>query len=862
MRTALRRHDAILRAAIEAHRGYVFKTIGDAFCAAFWTIGEALEAAVEAQRGLEREDFGAVDGLRVRIAVHVGETDERDGDYFGAAVNRAARLLTAGHGGQILVSGVAADLAIASLLSGVTLRALGTLPLKDLKEPERVYQAIAADLNAEFKALRTVETPPNNLPRQTTSFVGRYDDVARIRTLLHRHALVTVVGAGGVGKTRLALAAASDHLYDVREGAWFVDFSSIANAALVESAIRSALGADEVTELDGLLKYLAKQQLLLVLDNCEHILDGVVHVAAKILAACAHVTILATSREALDVSGECVYRIASLDSSSAIRLFCDRALAVNPAFQPDVQAALVEDICRRLDGIALAIELAAARVRSMPVEALSRHLELRMLSGGRDRWPRQQTMRALIDWSYDLLSPEERMMLRLCSVFAGGFTLATATDVCSSEGAGEWRALELLSSLVDKSLLIVEGQDAGQRYRLLEPIRQYARERLEEKAETPEALRRHAIAYATLARADYEEWDTDPQPDWLVRVEKELDNVRAALRWAIDERYDLALGAEIAANTVPAFLRLSLLAESIDRCERVLEAGVAIPVPCEARLRYGLSMLYNNQGVADRPAAEAQRAASLYRRANDPRGLARALSQVAQQYANHADFVNARSAADEALELARRIADRRLLAGTLQRCASAFLPDGIERVRSIYAESVELFGQLGHNDETARALTWWAQSEAEAAEYRKAAERSLEARRFASDDLAVHLTIDVVSYYLALDDRKSAEPIAREALSLAARVGHPICLPYAILYVAAIAGERSLEEAARLLGYAQEQLRIANWRPIAYDETIINVLRATLNNEVGEEKLRHLLAEGAAWTERHAVNRAAAISTV
>ncbi|HXO17061.1 MAG TPA: adenylate/guanylate cyclase domain-containing protein, partial [Candidatus Dormibacteraeota bacterium] len=293
MREALRRHDEILRAQIEARRGYIFKTIGDAFCAAFWTVGEALEAAVEAQRGIGREDFGAIDGLSVRMAMHAGETDERDGDYFGPALNRTARLLSAGHGGQILLSRVAADLALQALPDGVTLRHLGTLPLRDLDEPESVYQPIAADLRSEFKALRALENPPNNLPRQSTSFVGRRDDLARVEALLEGGALVTIVGAGGIGKTRLALEVAASHLADERDGAWFVDLSSIATDASISEAMLSALGAPhspDLAPLDALLAHLEKRELLLMLDNSEHVIAGVAAVAATIVARCPHVT--------------------------------------------------------------------------------------------------------------------------------------------------------------------------------------------------------------------------------------------------------------------------------------------------------------------------------------------------------------------------------------------------------------------------------------------------------------------------------------------------------------------------------------------------------------------------------------------
>ena len=860
MRDALRRHDEILRAEIESRRGYVFKTIGDAFCAAFPTVAEALDAAVGAQRRVAADGFEGVGGLRVRMAIAAGEADERDGDYFGAAVNRAARLLGAAHGGQVLLSGIAADLVVQAA-PAVALRHLGTVPLRGFKEPERVYQALASDLTSEFEALRALETPPNNLPAQTTSFVGRTQDVARVESALQESRLVTILGAGGIGKTRLALRAAAGRLNDLRDGVWFVDLSPVSSGRAIESTILSALGADQgggAAPLDTLLTYLSKRELLLVLDNCEHLVSDVARVAGEILAGCPHGSVLATSREALGVLGERVYPLSTLDLASAVRLFNDRALAAAPSFDPVAGAAIVEDICTRLDGIALAIELAAARVRTMSLETLSHHLELRLLTGGRDRRPRQQTMRALVDWSYELLGDEERALMRGCAVFAGGFTLGAVTAVCGGEALDELLVLDALSSLVDKSLVAVEARDPQYRYRLLEPVRQYAAERLAEAGQTEELRRKHARAFAAVARAGYEEWDTNPATDWLPRLTRELGNLRAALRWSIEDGHDPVQGARIAANVAPVFLRLSLLAEGIAACEEALRL---VPAPAgadEARLRYVLSMLYNNQGGIENVLVQARAAASLYREIGDMRGLVRALSQVAHQAARQARFDEAQTSAAEVLALARQLGDRRLLAYTLQRCASAFAPDGADRVRACYAESVELFTLLGRDDETARALTWWAQFEAEVQEYRAAAERSAQARLLAGSDLAMHLSSDTASYYLVLGDAAAAAPFAREALTLAAQAGHPIVAPNAISYVAAIVCQTDAFEAARLLGYAQAQLFAAQWEPVAHDRSILENLRSALVRRFEEAELTSLLAEGAAWTQDVAVARATA----
>jgi len=860
MRDAVRRHDAIVRAAIEARRGYVFKTIGDAFCAAFWTIEEALEAAIDVQRRLDSEDFEAVAGLRVRMAIHAGETDERSGDYFGPAVNRTARLLGACHGGQILLTGVAADLAMAALPAGISLRRLGTLPLRDIKDPERVYQPMGEGLRSEFAPLRALETPPNNLPPQRTSFVGRHDDVARIDALLDEGALVTIVGAGGIGKTRLALEVAAARLADEPDGVWLADIASVGEAALIAGTLLTLLGAQPspgVESLDDLVAYLESRDLLLVLDNSEHLVAAVAEIAARILERSRHVSILATSRQPLDVSEERVYRLGSLDAAAAVALFSDRARAVDREFSLEKHVAEVEGICERLDGIALAIELAAARVRTLSIADLAQHLELRLLAGGRDRRPRQQTMRALIDWSYDLLAGDERRVLYRCAVFSRGFTFAAASVVCDERDAAREAVLELLGSLVDKSLVVAESPDGERRYRLLEPIREYAREKLNESGDAPETQRRHAVAFGAFTRSAYDEWESGPAADWLTRMERDLPNIRVALQWSVGEGRDLDLGGRLVADATPVFLRMSFLAEGVDWCERVLASGAGLPRDVEARLRYGLSMLFSNLGVNKQVLEQAMQAVSLYREADDARGLTRALSQVSARYAPLGRYEEAREAAEEALRIARGLGDRRLLADILRRCAGAFAGDGAVAVRARYHESVEIFRTLGRDDETARALTWWGQWEAASGNFREAAQRMLEAIELDRRNLVtMFLESDVAGCFLAIGDAVAAESHAREALARASKAHHRVLVGISISHLAAIAAARDPARAARLLGFAEEELRAADWQRAEYEQQLVEELRAAIERAISTDEIARLLAEGAAWSEPQAVTAA------
>ena len=862
MQDALRRHDALLQAAIADRGGYVFKTIGDAFCAAFTDPLDAVEAAVDAQRRLAADDFSAVGGLRVRMAIHAGETDERDGDYFGPPVNRVARLLATGHGGQVLVSGYAGELIGSRLPAGMSLRHLGTLPLRDLKEPERVHQLVAEGLAASFKALRSLQTPPNNLPASGAAIFGRLEDSGRVAEMLRHGRLVTLVGAGGIGKTRLALDVAGTLLNESSDGAWFVDLSPLSDGSHVEGAILSALGAEQGdgAPLDRLVAYLRKRSLLLVLDNCEQVIESAAAVSSAILANCPETAVLATSREALGIAGESVYHLSTLDPAAAIELFAERARAVNRHFAlTDANRPVVAEICHRLDGMALGVELAAARARSMSVESRAQRLELRMLSrGGRDRSARQQTMHGLIGWSYDLLGDQEKALFRSLSVFAGGFTLESAALVCAGDGIDDWQVLDLLTSLAEKSLLVAEPADAPERYRMLQPIREYARELLDECGETGAVRARHARAFADIADRAYEEWDTAPAPDWLDRQTRELDNVREALRWSL-EGGDATLGARIAGSAGPVFLRLSLLREGEAWGERAISNAAGLPDAVAARLYYALSMLRNNLGDAKMALAAAERAASAYRAAADERGLARALSQVAQQRANEGQKTEARIAADDCLALARRLNDRATLATALARCTNVLEPNDLGTMRAWYRESVALFRSLGRENDVARVLMWWAGTEGLAGCLAEAASIIEEALPLASGDLKAWVTASAATFYWAVGQGEKGEAMTRSALALTDEPKHPILFPSVVGLSALAAGRTDAMEAARLLGYAESRRSTTGYTPTAFERGLVDDLIAQLRAAIPEPDLRAAWSEGAAWNEEQASARAARV---
>ena len=530
MQMALAAHDEVLRAAIEARRGWLFKHTGDGAYAAFASARAAVEAAIEAQRALE---------LPVRMGIATGEAELRGDDYFGPPLNRASRVMGAGHGGQILAAS-----STVALIEGFELVDLGSRRLRDLSEPLQLFQVCGDGLRRDFPPLRTLDSVPGNLPAQATSFVGREAEVAAVHEALRAHRLVTLVGVGGVGKTRLALQTAAEVLDQYRDGAWLVELAPILDAAELTEGVAAVFSVPPQAGgwRDALTESLRGRQMLLVLDNCEHVLDEAASLVEGLIAACPGVTILATSREALGVAGESAWPVPSLGlgaNSTASTLFIERARDVVPAFDPGDDLEVVAEICRRLDGIPLAIELAAARVRSMNPNQIRDRLDerFRLLTGSRRSMERHQTLRHAVQWSYDLLNDIERRVLQRASVFAGGFAIAAATTVCGHGKEGELDEIEMLDvldSLVRKSLVNVDRTSAELRYSMLETIRQFAEERLADSGEGETVRDGHALFFADQAEASFELFRS-PQEALAYRfVDDEIANARAGFRWAVD----------------------------------------------------------------------------------------------------------------------------------------------------------------------------------------------------------------------------------------------------------------------------------------------------------------------------------------
>ena len=550
MPAVLARHDALFSEAVAAGGGDIFKRGGDSFCIAFPHPVAAVTAGLAVQRGLHRESWPLPEGQtpRVRIALHIGRADQRDGDYFGLALSQTARLLAAAHGGQTLVSESAAAVLSVSLPEQAGLVSQGRHRLKDLAQPQEIFQLIHPDLPTEFPPLRSLESFTHNLPGQLTSFIGREEEMATARRLLQETRLLTLTGTGGTGKSRLALQVAADLLGEYPDGVWLVELAPLSDPALLPQAIAAVLGAGEEPPQplrETLTDLLRPKKLLLILDNCEHLIEASARLSENLLRACPRLQILATSREALEIGGESTLPVPSLTTPASglpleslarfecVRLFVDRATSALPTFRLSAgNAPAVAQVCARLDGIPLALELAAARVTVLTPEQISSRLDNRfqLLSGGsRTALPRQQTLRALIDWSYDLLLPAEQALLRRLSVFAGGWSLEAAETVCVD---GEGRdVLDLLSRLVAKSLVVVEPPEAGQvRYHLQENLRQYARDRLAQTDEEPRLAHSHQAFFSTFAEEAARQLKGPDQVLWLNQLERDHDNFRAALK--------------------------------------------------------------------------------------------------------------------------------------------------------------------------------------------------------------------------------------------------------------------------------------------------------------------------------------------
>ena len=550
MKSALAKHDSILKESVESNNGQLIKTTGDGIHAVFSTALDAIKASIHAQQEFQASGFfkNLEILIPVRMGLHTGEAELRDGDYYGQSLNRAARIMGVAYGGQILLSSVTAEIVREHLPEKTFLLDLGDHRLKNLSRLENIFQLNVPDLPKDFPPLKSLNAIPNNIPTQLTSFIGRDKEMAEIKVLMDSARLVTLTGSGGTGKTRLSVEIGSLELGSFPNGVWLLELAPLTDPEQIIPALAQVLGLQELpsTSLKSLvIDYLRDKRVLLILDNCEHLVDACARLADETLHLCAGLKILASSREALGIAGEMAYSTPSLANAESVQLFVERACAVNSHFHlTDENKVSVAQICSRLDGIPLAIELAAARTKMLSPEQIAVRLDdrFRLLVGGsRTALPRQQTLRALIDWSYDLLSDEEKSLLRTASVFVGGWTLEAIESVSDNTDV-----FENLEQLVNKSLINIEERESGMRFSMLETIRQYAREKLFDARQVMVVRDRHFFYFNDLSEKLWDAFRSLAISAWRDRAEEETENLRSALEWGLENHVEESV--RLAAN--------------------------------------------------------------------------------------------------------------------------------------------------------------------------------------------------------------------------------------------------------------------------------------------------------------------------
>jgi predicted ATPase/class 3 adenylate cyclase len=681
MERALAEHDRVVRAIVDGLDGYVFTTAGDSFSVAFGSAHAALSAAIEIQRAM-REPVSGVE-LRVRMGLHTGGATIRDGDYFGASLNRCARLTAAAHGGQVLLSESTMSLVEGSLPQGAGLLDLGVHRLRDLTEPEHIHQLCHPDLADSFPKLRSLEGPGDTLPSQLTSFVGREVEIAEVEALLREHRLVTLSGSGGAGKTRLALQVAEELVGEFPHGLRFTELAALVDDDVFVNEVAERFGAVAVTGVPlvtTIIETVGDRRMLLILDNCEQIIGHVASLARELLLGCPNLRIIATSRERLAIAGEVVYRVPSLSLPApdvgpseafefdAVCLFVDRAKLADPVFElTGDNVGDVVSICHRLDGIPLAIELAAARVRSMSPAQIAARLDERfriLTAPDRSGSQRQQTLLRTIEWSHDLLGDRERVAFRRLGIFVSDFSLEAAEQVVADDSIFEFDVVELLTSLVDKSMVITEnGSGATTRYQLLESIRVFALGRLHDAAEHRDVSIRHAEYYVGVAESFQKMYRDGDLARALVGLDEEEDNFRAVLRFTLDARR-----WEVAARVISAlgylWYQSGTSREGRQWCRELFDADPELPDVVRAGALHSYALALATTGSPELAIEVLHEEVDLRRRLGDPARLAAALNNLGNTLTDIGDHAGSDPVLVEAIEYFREAGQNTSLALT------------------------------------------------------------------------------------------------------------------------------------------------------------------------------------------------------
>jgi predicted ATPase/class 3 adenylate cyclase len=880
--TLIADHHGIVDGAGSRHGGTRIDAAGDGLFYSFSTARGALAACVEAQRELGAHTWPDDADVRVRMGIHTGEPLSAQTGYVGIDVHRAARICAAGHGGQILVSQAARSLMGTSLPQDVGLTDLGLHHLRGIEGPERLYQVVAPGLETDFPPVRSLDTTPNNLPRQLSSFVGRDQEIEAAEDRLGRSTMLTLTGPGGVGKTRLALEIGAHLVASFPDGVWLVELASLAEDQLVDDAIASALrvkqrpGADIPTSL---VESMEERRLLLILDNCEHLIEPVVAITHRIMRHCPEVQVLATSREALGMPGESLMAVPSmslppsdahgaagtLQESDAVRLFVDRARAALPTFElTDAVADSVVQICRRLDGIPLAVELAAARIRSLPPAQIAARLDdrFRLLTGGsRTALPRHRTLRAAMDWSYELLTEPEQILFPRLAVFAGSFSIEAAEAVCSDDAVPKEDVVDLLAHLVDRSLLVTDESEVEARYRMLETIRNYAQERLADSGEAASSFSRHLDWFADLVDRARPAFFSGPiQADWVARLAADQDNLRAALRWAHEDPNGADLELGLASGLWRFWEVRGDLAEGSAWLERALSRLGGEVSTRRASALTGAGVLAAHRGDYASAAAFHEASLLLNRELDRPLAVAAACSNLASIASEQGDLERARALYAEGIKIARDSGDHRGAAFTQINLAdlTARIGDDVEADR-LYAETVDIFERFGDQWGVAHASTRLAVAARRRGDFETASRRygdALAMHRQAGDRHAEARALASLGDVAAQQNAaERAESLYQESLVIRTELGDRIGVATVLERLAGVADDRPAR-AAFLLG-AAGAIRESVGSPLSAAALAqVDQFLAGLNDGIGADAVAAAIDDGRRASMAQAVARA------
>jgi predicted ATPase/class 3 adenylate cyclase/Tfp pilus assembly protein PilF len=720
--SALRRHNEILRDAIESNRGHVFKIVGDAYCCAFENAADAVKAAVDVQRNLSEEKWDEAE-IKIRIGIHSGNAEWNGHDYMGyMTLARTARVMSAAYGEQIIVSNDAYEIYKENLVKekDFSFRDLGERRLKDVIEPIRLYQVISKDLREEFPPLKTLDARPNNLPIQLTSFIGREKEMKDVKDKLRQNRLLTLNGTGGSGKSRLSLQAGADLIDDFANGVWFVELAAVSDPEFLTSEIINALGIREEpkkTPEETLVDYLKDKEILIILDNCEHLINACAELTERLLSSCPKLKIIATSREALNCEGEQTFKIPALthpDPNSkdtpeqltqyeSVRLFIERALSVNPKFRVNNEnAPALAEVCSRLDGIPLAIELAAARTKVLSIEKIFERLDDRfsLLTGGkRTALPRQQTLRALIDWSYNLLTEEEKILWGRLSVFSGGWTLEAAEEVCEDEVTGKNEIVEMLSQLTEKSIVIYD--ESKERYRMLESMKQYGIEKLSDKNGM---FLRHLNYYLELSEKAEPELNGNDPKLWLDILEADHSNFISAIDWSTNNE-NTEKGALVAAALGGFWSTKGHYSTGIRLNENIIQSPGEIDKSVKGKLLSSIGVFKFSQGDYEQAKKYSKESLAIRREIGDNSGIAVSIENLGKATALLGDIEQAKEYYEESLVIRKEIGDKSGIADSMHSLGTLSANQGdYEQAKEYYEESLIIRREIGSKNGIAATI--------------------------------------------------------------------------------------------------------------------------------------------------------------